>query len=132
MPTPIGADDATLRWDQVAGAAKYRVYWSTSASMPSRCEPTCAVLAPDDLGSPSVTLSDALAEAGDTVVPGQQYFIKVSAVNGSGKTITGYSSSISVDLVGGPPVIPAAVEGIAAEDITETMRRSPGIRRTPP
>ncbi len=118
---PIGTNDATLLWDPVDGAAKYRVYWSTSSTMPSSCEPTCTVIVPADLDHPSITLSAALSAVGDTVVPGQKYYLKLSAVNGSNKTITGWQPApVPVDLIGDAPSIPTSVEGLASSGITES------------
>lgn len=116
----VGADDATIAWDAMPTATRYRVYWSTKADMPSTCAPTCNKIAPTDLDNPSVTLSRAF-EGVDTVVPGEKYYVKVSAINASGKTITGYSSALTVDLTGepaAPEVIPATVENLRSEGVT--------------
>jgi SpoIID/LytB domain protein len=76
---------ATVSWDAVPGAAKYRVYYSTSSSMGSACEPDCRVITPSDLGSPSYRLTGLKA--------GSAYYVKVSAISAAGKTLTGWQTT---------------------------------------
>ena len=123
-PAPT-ATDATLTWNAYPGAVKYRVYWSTSSSMPSTCAPNCTVLSSfGDPAHPSVTLHDALAAAGQSVVSGKTYYVKVSAINSGGTTITSWQSTpTTVKLVGAPPdggTIPATVQNIHTTSLTET------------
>ncbi len=126
-PAPT-ATDATLTWAAYTGAEKYRIFWSTSSSgMSGRCEPNCTVIVPDNEAEPSISLQEALAAEGQVVTPGQTYFVKVSAINSSGKTITGWQSTpATVDLVGEPETppepetIPATVQNIRADAVTGT------------
>jgi SpoIID/LytB domain protein len=83
---------ATVSWDAVPGAAKYRVYYSTSSSMGSACEPDCRVITPSDLGSPSYRLTGLKA--------GSAYYVKVSAISAAGKTLTGWQTTpLKVQLI---------------------------------
>ena len=72
----------TLRWNAYPDATSYRVYVSSTADMPSRCEPNCSVITPADQRNPGFKVVD--------LEPGTRYWIKVSALNASGKTITGW------------------------------------------
>ncbi len=126
-PAPT-ATDATLTWKAFSGAVKYRIFWSTSSSgMSGACEPNCTVITPASDVSPSITLHDALDAVGQVVTPSQTYYVKVSAINSSGKTITGWQSTpTKVALAGGSPpppdpeTIPATVQNIRAESVTGT------------
>lgn len=126
-PAPT-TTDATLTWKAYSGAVKYRIFWSTSsAGMSGTCAPNCTVIIPGDLAHPSFTLHDALAAEGQSVTPSQTYYVKISAINSSNKTITSWQSSpTKVKLAGGPVdppdpgTIPATVQNIHAESITAT------------
>ncbi len=68
--------------------------------MPGKCEPTCRVVTPADGANPSLLLSEALAGIAP-LQTGGVYYIKISAINSSGKTITGWqSAAYEVDLLG--------------------------------
>lgn len=92
----IDADDisfegAKVSWDAVPTATKYRVYWSTSSSMSSSCEPNCHTVT-----ATSQTLAQILSPSS---VSKRAYYFKVSAINGAGKTITGWQpSGYQIDL----------------------------------
>ncbi len=93
----LTSTDATVSWNSVPTATRYRVYWSTSASMPGRCEPNCKIITPTQLSSPSQTLVQILAPT--VPVAGRTYYVKVSALNASGKTITGWqAAALTVEL----------------------------------
>ena len=103
---------ATVGWKAVPTAVKYRVYTSRSASMPSACEPNCKVVTPSDLANPSYRMTG--------LASGAAYYVKVSAINAAGKTITSWQTTpLTVKLTAAQP-IPKTVEGIAASSIAET------------
>ncbi len=81
----VSSTGATVSWDAVPTAVKYRLYVSPSSSMPGKCEPYCSVVVPSDLDAPSRVLSG--------LTSGGTYYVKVSAINGAGKTITAWQSS---------------------------------------
>jgi endonuclease/exonuclease/phosphatase family metal-dependent hydrolase len=109
----ITATGATISWDPVPTAARYRVYWSTSSSMPSACEPNCKVITPSSLSSPSTTLKDLPA--------GKTHYVKVSALNAAGKTITGWQTTpLKVSLASSTVAIPTSVQGLTASDLATT------------
>ena len=117
--TPTGA---TISWNPIPDAAAYRVYWSPSSSMGSSCEPRCHV---ENGTASSKSLAQILSgnSSGGNTTPtaGQTYYIKVSAINSAGKTITGWQSTpLKVSLPADPsaPQIPDAVEGLEATDLT--------------
>jgi len=109
----VGTDDATLAWDAFPGAAKYRVYWSTSPTMPSTCEPTCQVYSLAELDGtspPSISLKKVIGNvrAGDT------YYVKVSATDTNTKLISkgGWSGIKAVSLSGPLAPLPDTVQNI--------------------
>ncbi len=107
----VSSTGATVSWDEVPTAVKYRVYVSPSSSMPGSCEPYCSVITPSDLSAPSHVLSGLKS--------GGTYYVKVSAINGAGKTITGWQSSpLKVQLSAGS--IPSSVEGLAVSNVSST------------
>ena len=81
----VSSTSMRVSWDAVPTAVQYRIYASPSSSMPSRCEPHCQVVTPSDLSDPSFTVTGLSA--------GKAYYVKVSAINAAGKTITGWQSS---------------------------------------
>jgi hypothetical protein len=84
----VGAD---VSWDPVPTATQYRVYWSTSATMSGACEPNCHKVAGNAL-----TLAQVLSPSS---VSKRAYYFKVSAIDASGKTITGWQpSAYKIDL----------------------------------
>ena len=92
--TDLSFEGAQVSWDPVPAAEEYRVYWSTSSSMPSACS-TCQVVRPN-LAAPSLSLAQIMSPASVTK---RVYYFKVSAINGSGKTITGWQSTpLKLDL----------------------------------
>lgn len=118
--TNVSSSGATISWTPVADAVAYRVYWSPTSSMPSACEPRCHV---EQGTSASMPLSRILSgnKAGGNTTPtaGSTYYIKVSAINAAGKTITGWQSSpFKVVLPAGGAATPSVVSGLGATDLT--------------
>ncbi len=100
----VQTDRLTLAWNAYPGAARYRVYYSTSSSMPEACGSNCRVVTVSNPNAPSTTLTG--------LPPGSTQHLKVSAINSAGKTITGWQAQpLTVKL---PANIPRAVEGVAA------------------
>lgn len=114
----ISTTDATVFWDQVPTATKYRVYWSTSPNMPGACEPHCKIITPEHAANPTQDLSRIMSPT--IPAEGGQYYVKVSAINASNKTITGWQSTpLKVTLVDpDTSTIPASVQGLTATDLT--------------
>lgn len=107
------SNDATITWDAFPNAAKYRIYWSTSSSMPGACEPTCQLYTVAELDGnspPSMSLKKVVGN----VRAGGVYYIKISATDSSNRLVSrgGWSTIKSVDLPGAAESIPSTVTGI--------------------
>lgn len=114
----VTASDATISWNRFSGATRYRVYWSTSRTMPGTCEPNCRLVTPANAANPSVALS-----AVTNLTPGRTYYVKVSPVNSAGRTLSGWQSTpLTVTLSGsdggGSGAIPGTVQNITSTNIT--------------
>ena len=112
----ITSTGATISWNPVSTATRYRVYWSKSSSMPGSCEPNCKVITPASLTNPSQTLGQIMSPTQPTA--GGTYYLKVSALNSAGKTITGWQATPLKVTLKTPATIPATVEDLAAGSIT--------------
>ncbi len=119
--TNVTSSGATISWDAVPTAVKYRVYWSPSSSMSSSCEPRCHVVNATTSMPLSSFLSGNPSGGNATPTGGNSYYLKISAINSAGKTITGWQSTpltVTLPPPAGGATIPSSVEGIAADDIT--------------
>lgn len=98
-----------INWDSYPDAEKYRVYVSPTESMPSSCEPHCTIVTPADRAQPSHKVSG--------LIPGQSYWIKISAINASGRTLTGWQATATKATLPDKGV----VTGIAANPATTSL-----------
>ena len=85
------SNKVSIKWSAYPKAKKYRVYAGTKKNVPRPCKPHCTVIKPKDLKKPSYSFTKL--PNGDKVKPGQTYYMKVSAINGNGKTISGWQKS---------------------------------------
>src|SRR5690625_3344036 len=84
------SNKVSIKWSAYPKAKKYRVYAATKKNV-RPCKPHCTVIKPKNLKKPSYSFTKL--PNGDKVKPGQTYYIKVSAINGNGKTISGWQKS---------------------------------------
>lgn len=93
-----GANQATIAWPAVSGAASYNVYWSTTSGVTTTSGTKVA-------GASSPYIKTGLSA-------GTAYYFIVTAANGVGESAA--SAQVTATTSAAPPAVPAAPAGVTA------------------